>query len=175
MEEEQAQQQYYQQYNKIYEKLYLRNYVIYAIILIEFVVLFCVFTQVVCIEPKKFHLEVKTMAKMMNGKMSMAEAKKMIALRFPDVVALMNVVHNSGKVSKEDKGMIEQQLITLCANLHGAEEYKLIRGQWRGDDVYSEERAKVSAGPVIQHETIFTIVSAGKPRNWNVYVDLPAC
>lgn len=96
----------------------------------------------------------------------------LLSQNFPDVVALMKKARNDKRISKKDKQMIEQQLITLCGSLHDAAKYELKVGVWRDGDVYSDERASVANGRTIRNETIFTIVSK-KHRRWLVYIDLP--
>lgn len=92
----------------------------------------------------------------------------------PAVYNIIRQVREAPKVSKADKKMIENQLISMCGTLNEVKTYDIICGRWRKNDVYSEKRAKVAEeNKTIRNETVFTIISHGKRNHWTVYIDLP--
>lgn len=97
----------------------------------------------------------------------------LLSENFPDVVEIMKKVRENEDIDDLDKKMIEGQLINLCGELHNARTYKLKVGTWSNESVYSDERASAARGQTIRNETIFTIVSRKKHRDWLVYIDLP--
>ena len=81
---------------------------------------------------------------------------------------------NYAPIDKLDKRMIEQQLLSMAATLNEAKTYTLVLDRWRGDNTYSAERERVSREEkTIRDETIFSIISYGRQKNWVAYVDLP--
>lgn len=92
----------------------------------------------------------------------------------PQVSAILDQVRNSDKISKDDKHMIEQQLLSMCGTLNEVQSYTIILGRWKKNDVYSDKRAKeADNNKTIRNETVFTIISYGKRKHWTVYIDLP--
>lgn len=92
----------------------------------------------------------------------------------PQVKKIIDQVKESNAISKMDKGMIVQQLIIMAGTLNEAKTYTLVLGRWRTNNTYSEERERVSREEkTIQNETIFSIISYGRRKNWTAYVDLP--
>lgn len=92
----------------------------------------------------------------------------------PQIKAIIDQVKASLVIGKLDKKMIEQQLISMAGTLNEAKTYTLVLGNWRGGNPCSAERERISLEEkTIQYETIFTIVSYGRKKDWTAYVDLP--
>lgn len=92
----------------------------------------------------------------------------------PQIKAIIDQVKASLVIGKLDKKMIEQQLISMAGTLNEAKNYTLVLGNWRGGNPCSAERERISLEEkTIQYETIFTIVSYGRKKDWTAYVDLP--
>lgn len=106
----------------------------------------------------------------MNRKMMMEALEK----KYPDVGKIIKRVKMALGISELDKAMIEGQMISLCGSLNEADEYELHIGEWPAAGTYSDVRESVACGQTVRNETIFTIVRrTGKPRSWDVYIDLP--
>lgn len=91
----------------------------------------------------------------------------------PQVKEIIDLI-NYAPINKLDKRMIEQQLLSMAATLNEAKTYTLVLDRWRGDNTYSAERERVSREEkTIRDETIFSIISYGRRKNWVAYVDLP--
>lgn len=92
----------------------------------------------------------------------------------PQIKAIIDQVKSASNVSKLDKRMIEQQLLSLAGTLNEAKSYTLVVDRWRGDNTYSAERERVSREEkTIRNETIFTIISYSRRKDWTAYIDLP--
>lgn len=92
----------------------------------------------------------------------------------PQVKAIIDQVKESSQISKLDKRMIEQQLLSMAGTLNEAKSYTLILNLWQTNNTYSAERERASMEErTVQDETIFTIVSYGRKKDWTAYVDLP--
>ncbi len=92
----------------------------------------------------------------------------------PQIKAMIDQVKESFIIDPMDKKMIEQQLISMASTLNEAKSYTLVLNRWRGENPCSAERERVSTEEkTIRNETIFTIVSYGRVKNWTAYVDLP--
>lgn len=100
-----------------------------------------------------------------------------LAELYPQVAEIIRQVKESRNVDKFDKGMIEDQLISMCCTLNEAKEYNIVLGRWRNgkdDPTYSLQRKRVAEEEkTIRNETVFTIVSYGRKKNWTAFVDLP--
>lgn len=111
--------------------------------------------------------------KNLMGSLNPAQIDALLSKNYPDIVNIMKRVRMDSSIKEDDKEMIQQELINLCGALYYANQYELRLGMWRKGNVYSAERQKVSEGPTIHNETIFTVVSSGERLRWVVYIDLP--
>lgn len=97
-----------------------------------------------------------------------------LSLVHPQIKEIIDQVNASDVIEKLDKKMIEQQLISMACTLNEAKSYVLVLNRWRGGNPCSAERERISLEEkTIQYETIFTIVSYGRKKDWTAYVDLP--
>lgn len=92
----------------------------------------------------------------------------------PQIKEIIDQVNASFVIDKLDKKMIEQQLISMACTLNEAKGYTLVLNRWRGGNPCSAERERVSLEEkTIRYETIFSIISYGRKKNWTAFVDLP--
>ncbi len=97
-----------------------------------------------------------------------------LSLVHPQIKEIIEQVKNSPMIDKLDKRMIEQQLISMACTLNEAKNYTLVLDRWRGGNPCSAERERVSQEQkTIRYETIFSIVSYSRTKNWVAFVDLP--
>lgn len=109
-----------------------------------------------------------------NGHIDYATAFKLLSQRHPKVCSVIEQVRKSSQIGAADKRMIQEQLVAMCITLNCAEKYALHMGEWENGNAYSGKRAQlVQERRTIRNETVFTIVSGGKRKHWDVYVDLP--
>lgn len=92
----------------------------------------------------------------------------------PQIKAIIDQVKINPTVDSLDKKMIEQQLISMACTLNEAKSYTLVLDRWRGGNPCSAQRERVSQEEkTIRYETIFSIISYGRAKNWTAFVDLP--
>lgn len=97
-----------------------------------------------------------------------------LSLVHPQIKEIIDQVNTSAVIDKLDKKMIEQQLISMACTLNEAKSYTLVLDRWRGGNPCSAERERVSMEEkTIRYETIFSIISYGRKKNWTAFVDLP--
>lgn len=97
-----------------------------------------------------------------------------LSVDHPQINEIINQVKLSPIVSKLDKKMIEQQLISMACTLNEAKTYNIVLNRWRGGNPVSVVREKAAREErIIRDETIFTITSYSRKKDWTAYVDLP--
>ncbi len=97
-----------------------------------------------------------------------------LSVDHPQINEIINQVKLSPRVTNLDKKMIEQQLISMACTLNEAKTYTIVLNRWRGGNPVSAERERaVNEQRVIRDETIFSITSYSRKKDWTAYVDLP--
>lgn len=92
----------------------------------------------------------------------------------PEIYEIINQIKLSMLVDKMDKEMIEQQLISMACTLNEAKNYTLVLNRWnRGNPMSVERKREIKDMRIIQDETIFTIASYSRKKDWIAYIDLP--